>query len=75
MDELRRLDLIFRRYIRDNKEEGNTTAYAGIVLSKEEICSLLEEENIEGQEKPIEYRLAELETEISERVEATKHPG
>ena len=74
-DELRRLDLIFRRYIREDTEEGSTTSYAGVVLSKEEICDLLEEENIFGQETLIDDKISEMDHQIAKRLEATRACG
>lgn len=72
LDELCRLDLVLRRYIRDDKEEGCTTLYAGVVLSKEEICDLLDDKKTFAQETSIEERLSELDEQIAKRLEASK---
>lgn len=75
-DELERLRLIFRKYIWDNSESGITAAYPGVVLSKEEICSLLGDVNPEEQDNGLlEDELYKLDKHIDGRLEASKLSG
>lgn len=75
-DELERFRLILRKYIRDNSQRDITAAYPGVVLSKEEICSLLGDINPEEQDSGLlEVELDKLNINIGKRLEASKLSG
>ncbi|HEX2926965.1 MAG TPA: ATP-binding protein [Ruminiclostridium sp.] len=73
-DELERLRLILRKYIRDKRD--NTAAYPGVVLSKEEIYSFLGDTNPGEQDNILlEDELNRLDNQIAKRLEASKLRG
>jgi len=75
-DELKRLDLLLRLYMTRKEQLGAINPYTGMVLTVEEIYSMLDGDSTDGQDRSLlEDKLAKLDNKIGKRLEASMLKG